>query len=126
MHHKTRHCDYDKGEQGWSFNPTAVGTLEERTQHDADPKGSSFLDINSGILYFKLSDTSGDWNEGIPFRGQDGQPGSSANEVLMSPDPVAYFDEIYGKASGDIVGLFYQGALSPTNLTDTKKHNTKK
>ena len=94
----------DKGEQGWSFTPTAVGTLEERTQHDADPKGSSFLDINSGILYFKLSDTSGDWNEGIPFRGQDGQPGSSANEVLMSPDPVAYFDEIYGKASGDIVG----------------------
>ena len=94
----------DQGEQGWSFNPTAVGILEERTQHDADPKGSSFLDINSGIIYFKLSDTSGDWNEGIPFRGQDGKQGLSANEILMSPDPVTYFDQIYGTASGDIVG----------------------
>lgn len=39
-------------------------------------------------------------------KGDPGEPGLSANEILMDPDPVAYFDEIYGKTdliTGDLV-----------------------
>nr|DAQ83308.1 MAG TPA: hypothetical protein [Caudoviricetes sp.] len=35
-----------------------------------------------------------------------GMPGASANEILMTPDPVAYFYEIYGQTHGDIIGQF--------------------
>lgn len=39
-------------------------------------------------------------------QGEKGDPGISANEILMFPDPVEYFDEIYGKTdlvTGDLV-----------------------
>ena len=39
-------------------------------------------------------------------KGDPGEPGLSANEILMNPDPVAYFDQIYGTTdlvTGDLV-----------------------
>lgn len=39
-------------------------------------------------------------------KGDPGLPGVSANEILMAPDPVDYFDEIYGEtdlATGDLI-----------------------
>ena len=40
------------------------------------------------------------------MQGDRGEPGQSANEILMNPDPVAYFDQIYGKTdliTGDLI-----------------------
>lgn len=39
-------------------------------------------------------------------KGEQGEPGLSANEILMNPDPVDYFDQIYGTTdlvTGDLV-----------------------
>lgn len=39
-------------------------------------------------------------------QGDKGEPGQSANEILMTPDPVAYFDQIYGTTdliTGDLI-----------------------
>lgn len=87
-----------QGDPGYNFNPDYRGLTEEKSLYDDYPKGTSFLDIETGFIYFKLSDDSGDWSEGFSFSG------SSVNSILMDPDPVAYFDEIYGMSSGDIIG----------------------
>lgn len=59
----------------------------------------------AGDAYF-VSDTSEvyvwDVNKKIwvnigALKGNKGDPGLSANEILMSPDPVEYFNKIYGK-----------------------------
>lgn len=94
----------DQGERGWSYNPNYIGNTADRSKYDAEKKGASFLDIDTGLLYFKKSDKHGDWSEGYEFKGPTGPQGPSANEILMDPDPVAYFDEIYGISSGDIIG----------------------
>ena len=60
---------------------------------------------NSGDAYF-ATDTSEvyvwdvnkkKWVNIGALKGNKGDPGQSANEILMSPDPVAYFDQIYGE-----------------------------
>lgn len=93
-----------KGEQGDSFYPDYRGVLADRDQYDSYPKGTCFMDIETATLYFKLSDADKDWSEGFVLKGTKGDPGPSANEILMNPDPVAYFDQIYGKSHGDILG----------------------
>ena len=94
-----------QGPKGDSFSPDYVGLESERSQYDSYPKSTSYLATDTGLLYFKLSETAGDWSDGVPFgKGQDGPPGESANEILMSPDPLAYFDEVYGTVTGDIIG----------------------
>ena len=37
-------------------------------------------------------------------KGDPGEPGLSANEILMTPDPEKYFLEIYGQSSGGTLG----------------------
>ena len=43
------------------------------------------------------------WQSAGSLKGAKGDPGLSANEILMSPDPEKYFVQIYGQASGDII-----------------------
>ena len=50
--------------------------LSEKANYDAESKGFAFLDMENGNMYFKLSDTAGDWSEGIPFRGEKGDTGA--------------------------------------------------
>lgn len=96
------------GPQGLSFNPSYVGKMTERSKYDAAVKNTSFLAWDVALLFFKHTDNVGDWSDGIAFgrgeKGEKGDAGASANEVLMSPDPVAYFDEIYGESHGDVIG----------------------
>lgn len=100
----------DKGEPGTSYQPSYLGTEAERHLYDGYMRDISFLATDTGLLYFKLSNAYADWSEGISFgrgpKGEDGKPGEagqSANEVLMEPDPVAYFDEIYGESTSGIL-----------------------
>ena len=64
-----------KGDDGESFTPDVRGLLSEKANYDAESKGFAFLAIDEGAMYFKLSDTDGDWSEAIPFRGEQGEPG---------------------------------------------------
>ncbi len=55
-----------------------VGTLEERDNHDAAPKGTVFLDKDTGLIYIKSSDASGDWSSPIEFASKQGSNGDDA------------------------------------------------
>lgn len=65
-----------QGIAGQSYTPDVVSTSSMRVLYDAEPQGFSFLDAVSGTLYFKLSNTAGDWSIGSPFgRGPQGPEG---------------------------------------------------
>jgi hypothetical protein len=60
------------GEPGKNLQIDAVGSFEDRSLYDNEPKNFTFL--ADGKLYIKLSDTSGDWSDPIqltPKRGID-------------------------------------------------------
>lgn len=61
-----------QGKRGEAFKFDATGTLEERTQYDAETKDFAYLATDDGCVYIKQSDTSGDWSEPIPFKGDKG------------------------------------------------------
>ena len=95
----------ERGDDGLNYDPDYRGPEAERWLYDDYIKGTSYFAVDTGMLYFKLSNSSGDWTAGIEFgRGPKGDPGQSVNEFLMDPDPVAYFDLIYGMSHGDIIG----------------------
>jgi microcystin-dependent protein len=65
-----------QGPTGNSYSPSATGLTSERATYNAQAKGFSFLDIQTGLIYFKLSATSGDWSPGFGFqRGPQGIQG---------------------------------------------------
>lgn len=66
-----------KGDIGASFRADYRGLASERVTFDAERKGFCFLAIDTGMLYFKLSATSGDWSTGYTFaKGDKGNPGA--------------------------------------------------
>ena len=67
-----------KGDKGESFTVNSSGITASRTLYDAQPTGWSFLDITTSTLYFKASNTSGDWSSGVPFgKGDKGDKGDT-------------------------------------------------
>lgn len=64
-----------KGEDGWSFNPDARGFASEKSDYDNEAKGFAFLAFDEGNIYFKNSNTAGDWSSAVPFRGEQGAQG---------------------------------------------------
>ena len=75
----------EKGDIGEAFDVDAVGTIANRTNYDGASKGFSYLssDEDPTLIYFKISDTSGDWSVGTPFgKGDDGDPGDPGNGIL--------------------------------------------
>ncbi len=63
------------GEDGRSFSVDATGPTSAKPTYDTEPAGFAFLDTTTGFLYLKNSDTSGDWSDGIPFKGDPGKDG---------------------------------------------------
>lgn len=67
-----------KGDKGESFTVNSSGATAQRALYDAQPAGWSFLDITTSTLYFKASNTSGDWSSGVPFgKGDKGDTGDT-------------------------------------------------
>ncbi len=62
----------ETGKRGEAFKFDATGTLEERTQYDTETKDFAYLATDNGNVYIKASDTSGDWSDPIPFKGDKG------------------------------------------------------
>lgn len=79
-----------KGERGEAFDPDAVGTLANRSLYDAQGKDFSYLatDVQPSTIYFKRSDTAGDWDGGSPFgqgeKGEKGDTGVSITDISFT------------------------------------------
>lgn len=56
-----------QGAAGTSSQPDSEGLFSERATYNAQVKGWSFLALDQGKIYFKLSNTSGDWSVGYSF-----------------------------------------------------------
>lgn len=72
----------DKGDMGASFEADQMGRFAQREAHDSAAAGFSFLAIDTGMLYWKLSAAAGDWSDGVLFgkgpkggKGDRGDPG---------------------------------------------------
>lgn len=64
-----------EGPVGKAFEPDASGLTADRAAYNAEPANFSFLDVEVGEVYWKLSNAVGAWSVGVPFgRGPQGLP----------------------------------------------------
>ena len=65
-----------KGDKGDALSVSAFGTFATRSTYDGQALGFSFLAVDTSTLYFKASNTSGDWSSGVSFgKGDTGDAG---------------------------------------------------
>ncbi len=70
----------EKGDVGASFTADAMGLLTDRVAHDNKPTGFSFVAIDTGRLYFKLSADTANWSDGFIFgKGDSGEKGEKGD-----------------------------------------------
>jgi len=55
------------GKQGDAFRINAYGTEATKSMYDNAVASTSFFALDSTKLYFKISDSTGDWSQGIEF-----------------------------------------------------------
>ena len=76
--------DGKDGDVGPSFQADARGNVAERSSYDSRPKGFCFLAIDTGELFFKLSDDVSDWSQAYSFakgeKGDKGDPGQRGEQ----------------------------------------------
>lgn len=65
----------ETGPKGDPMKIDATGTTDELAQYDTEAKGFSFLATDTGKVYIKNSDTSGDWSDPVGFQGPAGKDG---------------------------------------------------
>ncbi|HHY0622728.1 TPA: hypothetical protein ACVU5F_000724 [Vibrio parahaemolyticus] len=82
----------ERGDDGSSFAVDEVGDYAELANYDDELKGFSFLaqDYTTpphtapGTIFFKMSDTSGDWSDPIPFgKGPQGEQGEQGVQGIQ-------------------------------------------
>lgn len=114
----------DKGDVGASFIATVSDLRSERDNYADQEKGFSFLAIDEGKLYWKLSDAN-EWSSGYSFgpgekgdKGDQGLPGKDADDIVIDPDPEEYFMAIYGSTKGNVLvdSVTKVSALDPSPL----------
>ncbi|MDQ2150063.1 hypothetical protein RBI22_15195 [Alcaligenaceae bacterium C4P045] len=108
----------DFGPVGASFNADSVGIASERDVYDNRLKGFSFFAINTGLLYFKLSNTMGDWSQGFPLgRGEQGPRGLQGIQGIQGVQGVEGPRGLQG-----VQGI--QGPVGTPDLSTTVRNNT--
>ena len=65
----------EKGEKGDPMKIDAAGLSTELSQYDAESKGFSFLATDTGKVYIKNADSTGDWSAPVDFQGPAGKDG---------------------------------------------------
>jgi len=73
-----------KGDRGDAFSVDASGTIVGRVAYDGASTGFSYLSLDEAPtqIYFKKSDTSGDWSVGVAFgKGDTGATGLTGNGI---------------------------------------------
>lgn len=79
----------EKGDVGASFNANYKGLEVERVEFADQPRGFSFLAMDTGLLYFKLSNDPGDWSTGYEYgKGDPGEPGADGAPGAPGADGV--------------------------------------
>jgi len=83
--------DGEDGEDGVDYAPDQVGPSSGRSAYDAELKNFSYLEDDTSLIFFKLSDTSGDWSTGLPFgegpqgpQGPQGPPGEYTGVTIWT------------------------------------------
>lgn len=70
-----------KGPVGASFNADVKDSFANRALYNGQPKGFSFLAMDTGMLYWKLSGASADWSAGVQFgKGDQGEKGEKGDK----------------------------------------------
>lgn len=67
----------EKGDRGAAFTIDASGTLVDRSIYDSEVAGFSYLATDNGCVYIKNSSSSGDWSNGVQFKGDKGDKGDT-------------------------------------------------
>ena len=86
----------EKGDRGEAFKIDASGTLAERSLYDNEVGNFSFLATDNGSVYIKKSDSSGDWSEPVPFKGEPGYTPVKGTDYWTEEDKAeikSYVDE---------------------------------
>ncbi len=97
-----------KGEKGDTGQALEISEAFE-TEEDliaSIPKGKAGQCVLVGSTIYTWSEKNQAWIASEILQGPAGPAGQSANEILMDPDPVKFFDEIYGKTdlvTGDLI-----------------------
>lgn len=74
------------GPEGPSFNADISRPFRFRPLYDDRPHGFSYLATDTGFLYWKLSDASGDWSDGVTFgKGERGERGEEGPRGPIGP-----------------------------------------
>lgn len=73
-----------RGPQGRAFFPDVEDVFANRTTYDAELQDFIFYATDLGLVYIKLSDTSGDWSTGVQWQGPQGIQGVNAYTALTS------------------------------------------
>ena len=68
-----------KGDKGKLMFPDASGDLTDKDSYDSESKEFIFLDLTSGEIYIKVSDTEGDWSYPFQWKGDKGDKGDLGN-----------------------------------------------
>lgn len=73
-----------KGDTGASFNADVRDLFANRSLYNLQPKGFSFLSIDTGNLYFKQSNTSADWSPAFVYgKGDTGATGAQGIQGIQ-------------------------------------------
>lgn len=74
------------GPVGPAFSPDATGSAAGRAAYDTQLAGFAYLDVTNQLLYFKASNTSGDWSSGVTFgQGPTGSQGPQGPQGVVGP-----------------------------------------
>lgn len=96
------------GSDGSNYSPDIKGLASQLHLYDNEKEGKSFLAMDTGMIYFKLSDTYGDWSEGHEFgRGPEGPEGPQGPEGPAGPT--------------SYVGIAYTGSRKTITLEEDVK-----
>jgi len=94
-----------KGDTGASFDADVRDVFGNIGLYNLQPKGFSFLALDTGALYFKLSNTSADWSAGVPYgkgeTGATGATGAQGAQGLQGPQGIQGLQGLTGANGAD-------------------------
>lgn len=111
-----------KGDKGDSFTINSSGTTAQRALYNNQIKGWSFLDLETSTIYFKVSDSSGDWSLGAPFGKGDPGPEGDNGVGIVSFTFVSTTDSSGLPAKSGAIDT-YRITLTNSNTFDYKIYN---
>lgn len=108
----------EQGPVGLSFQPDASGLTVDRIAYNAETMNFSYLDTETGTLYWKLSNEVGHWSQGVLFgrgpQGIQGIQGPTGEQGPMGPQGATGItwqgDWVSGAAYVQLDAVYFGGA----------------